>query len=35
MFQNSLGRVPVMVIREGKPLLLNMEVKDIRKQRRR
>jgi len=35
MFQNSLGRVPVMVIREGKPLLLTMDVKDIRKQRRR
>ncbi len=35
MFQNSLGRVPVMVIREGKPLLLTMDVQDIRKQRRR
>lgn len=35
MFQNSLGRVPVMVIRDGKPLLLTLDVKDIRKHRRR
>jgi hypothetical protein len=35
MFQNSLGRVPVMVIRDNKPLLLTMDVKDIRKSRRR
>jgi membrane-associated protease RseP (regulator of RpoE activity) len=35
MFQNSLGRVAVMVIREGKPLVLTLDVQDIRKSRRR
>jgi hypothetical protein len=34
IFQNSLGRILVMVIREGRPVILMMDVKDIRKRRR-
>jgi hypothetical protein len=34
IFQNSLGRIPVMVIREGHPVILVMDVKDIRNRRR-
>ena len=34
IFQNSLGRIPVMVIRDGHPVILVMDVKDIRKRRR-
>jgi len=33
IFQNSLGRIPVMVIRNGTPMILVLDVKDIRKRR--
>lgn len=33
IFQNSLGRVPVMVIRDGVPVILTLDVKDIRRSR--
>ena len=34
IFQNNLGRIPVMVIRQGHPVILVMDVKDIRHRRR-
>lgn len=33
LFQNSLGKIPVMVIRNGSPVILTLDVKDIRKRR--
>ena len=31
LFQNSIGKIKVIVLRNNMPILLNMHVKDIRK----